>query len=156
MATDKLKMSSAQAMDLAEKLYQKGYISYPRTETNSFPKTMNLKELLKRHENSPHFGDYVEKLLNRDRYVHPKSGNQNDEAHTPIHPVKMVDKNSLSAEEWKVYDLITRSFLACCSRDATGEEFQVKAEVEGEPFKASYLTVTDPGFLEIYPFEKWV
>lgn len=31
LVTDKLKMSSAQAMDIAEKLYQKGFISYPRT-----------------------------------------------------------------------------------------------------------------------------
>jgi DNA topoisomerase-3 len=48
IATDKLKMSSAQAMSIAEKLYQNGLISYPRTETNAFPKTMNLKTLLQR------------------------------------------------------------------------------------------------------------
>ena len=29
----KLKMSSAKAMEIAEKLYNKGFISYPRTET---------------------------------------------------------------------------------------------------------------------------
>jgi DNA topoisomerase-3 len=33
-------------MDIAEKLYNRGYISYPRTETNSFPKTLNLKDLI--------------------------------------------------------------------------------------------------------------
>jgi DNA topoisomerase-3 len=33
-------------MDAAEKLYTKGFISYPRTETNRFPSTMNLKTLL--------------------------------------------------------------------------------------------------------------
>jgi len=42
LATDKLKMSSAEAMKIAEKLYQSGYISYPRTETNAFPITINL------------------------------------------------------------------------------------------------------------------
>jgi DNA topoisomerase III len=31
LATDKLKMSSAEAMKIAENLYQKGFISYPRT-----------------------------------------------------------------------------------------------------------------------------
>lgn len=31
LATDKLRMTSAKAMEVAEKLYQKGYISYPRT-----------------------------------------------------------------------------------------------------------------------------
>lgn len=46
LATDKLKISSAEAMKIAEKLYQKGFISYPRTETNSFPSTMNLNNLV--------------------------------------------------------------------------------------------------------------
>ena len=33
-------------MEIAEKLYNRGYISYPRTETNSFSKTINLKTLI--------------------------------------------------------------------------------------------------------------
>lgn len=63
LATDKLRISSAKAMEIAEKLYQKGFISYPRTETNAFPKTMNLKSLVQRLEGSPEFGGYVKKLL---------------------------------------------------------------------------------------------
>lgn len=31
LATDKLRISSAEAMKIAEKLYTSGYISYPRT-----------------------------------------------------------------------------------------------------------------------------
>ena len=50
----------------------------------------------------------------------PKMGNQNDQAHSPIHPVKPADKASMTADEWKVYDLIARHFLACCSKDAVG------------------------------------
>ena len=30
-------------MEIAEKLYNKGYISYPRTETDKFPSSLNLK-----------------------------------------------------------------------------------------------------------------
>ena len=46
LATKKLRISAHQAMEIADKLYNQGYISYPRTETNSFPKTMNLKDLV--------------------------------------------------------------------------------------------------------------
>lgn len=63
LATEKLRLSSARAMEIAEKLYQNGYISYPRTETNAFPKTMNLKNLLQRLNGSEQFGPYVKKLL---------------------------------------------------------------------------------------------
>jgi DNA topoisomerase-3 len=52
----------------------------------------------------------------------PKVGNQSDQAHSPIHPVKPANRTSMSPEEWKVYDLICRHFLACCSKDAVGIE----------------------------------
>ena len=48
LATDKLRLSSAEAMKIAEKLYMSGMISYPRTETNAFPKTMNLPNIIGR------------------------------------------------------------------------------------------------------------
>lgn len=48
LATDKLRISSAEAMKIAQKLYTSGYISYPRTETNAFPSTMNIPNLVKR------------------------------------------------------------------------------------------------------------
>lgn len=48
LATDRLRMSSANAMKIAEKLYMNGFISYPRTETNSFPETMDVQNLVKR------------------------------------------------------------------------------------------------------------
>lgn len=35
----KLRMGSHKAMEVAESLYNKGFLSYPRTETNRFSKT---------------------------------------------------------------------------------------------------------------------
>lgn len=46
LATKNLRISAHLAMEIAEKLYNKGFISYPRTETNKFSHTMNLKEIL--------------------------------------------------------------------------------------------------------------
>lgn len=100
----------------------KGFISYPRTETNSFPPTMHVPQLVKRLENTTEFGGYVNKLLEGGKFAKPKVGNQNDQAHAPIHPVKPTEKGALTLDEWKVYDLIARHFLACCSKDAIGVE----------------------------------
>jgi DNA topoisomerase-3 len=46
LCSDHLNFSSDKTMQIAEKLYNKGYISYPRTETNSFSKSINLFALI--------------------------------------------------------------------------------------------------------------
>lgn len=46
MASKKLRVTSKACMEAAESLYQKGVISYPRTETNKFSPTMDLKQLV--------------------------------------------------------------------------------------------------------------
>lgn len=42
LGSKKLKISAKQTMTIAEKLYQQGFISYPRTETNKFSQDVNL------------------------------------------------------------------------------------------------------------------
>nr|KAF6274313.1 DNA topoisomerase III alpha [Myotis myotis] len=46
LASRKLRISAKETMRIAEKLYTQGYISYPRTETNIFPRDLNLTALV--------------------------------------------------------------------------------------------------------------
>lgn len=46
LASRKLRINAKETMKIAEKLYTAGYISYPRTETNIFPKEMDLRPLV--------------------------------------------------------------------------------------------------------------
>lgn len=46
LASRKLRIGAKETMTLAEGLYTRGFISYPRTETNSFPSDINLKSLV--------------------------------------------------------------------------------------------------------------
>jgi DNA topoisomerase-3 len=80
-------------------------------------------------------------------------GRNNDKAHPPIHPV--VFATNLEPEHSRVYEFITRRFLACCSEDAKGELTQVEIDYGGENFKASGLIVLERNFLEVYPYQKW-
>lgn len=52
----KLRISAKMAMQIAEKLYTSGYISYPRTETNQFPKDFNLRELVQNQTPDANWG----------------------------------------------------------------------------------------------------
>ena len=45
---------------IAEKLYNKGYISYPRTETDCFENGFDLKNIIIRQVENPAWGDYAQ------------------------------------------------------------------------------------------------
>lgn len=112
LISNKLRISSSQAMKIAEKLYNKGFLSYPRTETTMFKKGFNLKGLIQKQKDSPKWGDFVKKMIDGSMYSKPRNGTLDDKAHPPIHPVKLAHKSELNNAEWRVYDLITRHFLA--------------------------------------------
>jgi DNA topoisomerase-3 len=114
-------MSSEVTMNTAERLYQRGIISYPRTETDSFANTFDLKGLIDMHRQSNTWGPYAVQLLDGGGFTMPRNGKSNDEAHPPIHPTKSVPLDSLQSNDEKaIYEFISRHFLACCSADATG------------------------------------
>lgn len=65
----------------------------------------------------------------------PRRGKNNDKAHPPIHPTNY--NGNLAGDEKKVYDFVTRRFLASCSRDAEGSETTVDVLYGGEYFSAT-------------------
>jgi DNA topoisomerase-3 len=56
LGSRKLKMNAKEVMRIAEKLYTQGFISYPRTETNIFPKELNLHNLIELQAQDPNWG----------------------------------------------------------------------------------------------------
>jgi DNA topoisomerase-3 len=79
----------------------------------------------------------------------------NDQAHPPIHPIKSVSLASLASDnERNIYELVTKHFLACCSRDAVGSQTDVLVQVPdgGETFHTTGLMVLQKNWLDIY---KW-
>ncbi|KAJ3425781.1 DNA topoisomerase 3-alpha [Anaeramoeba flamelloides] len=149
----RLRLNATMIMNIAESLYQKGYISYPRTETNSFPKTINVKSLISVQQNDQRFSNYVNKLLNGNKFCPPKHGRFSDNSHPPIYPVK--PGNNLQGNDLRVYEFIARHFLACCSQDAIGDSTVVTIGISGEKFTLKGLIIREYNFLEIYKYERW-
>lgn len=160
--TKYLRMSSAQIMDHAEKLYQKGFISYPRTETDQFDKGMDLRALIAKQVSDDQWGTYAQSLLSpippatSAGFQQPRNGRNNDKAHPPIHPIAHVTRSACaSPQEHKVYEFVTRRFLAACSEDARGQQTEIILEAAGERFSAHGLMVTHKNYLLVYPYDKW-
>lgn len=147
----KLRQSPEQVMKLAEELYQTGFISYPRTETDSFPPDLNLREIVDEHQQDARWGAYATHLLQSGEMRAPRTGNHNDNAHPPIYPTKWsAGENSWCAAKAALYEFIVRHFLACVSPDAAGDHTLVSAVVACEHFTASGLMIREMGYLNIY------
>jgi len=150
-----LKISSDEIMTIAESLYNRGFISYPRTETDQFKDDFDLNSLIKLQTNNNNWGDYAQSLL-QGKFVKPRKGKSNDQAHPPIHPTKpMSESDNFNVKEKKVYEFITRRFLACCSDDAKGSETVVTINIAGELFTANGLMIIEENYLKIYVYDKW-
>ena len=151
-----LHMNSATIMKIAEDLYHKGLISYPRTETDQFEPDFKLKELIQgQHQNSA-YQSFCDKLLsnNNSLYRFPRKGKHNDKAHPPIHPTG--NGSHLTGNNKRVFDYISRRFLGCCAKDAIGHQTTISIEINKEQFSVDGLVVLEYNYLDIYIFDKWV
>uniref|UniRef100_A0A158R560 DNA topoisomerase n=1 Tax=Syphacia muris TaxID=451379 RepID=A0A158R560_9BILA len=153
LAVRKLHISAKDAMYVAEKLYTKGYISYPRTETNKFPSNLNLLPFVEHQTANADWGEFAQSVLTGG--ITPRNGTKSDEAHPPIHPLKFASHNELIGLEWAIYELVVRHFLACISTNATGQETSVNISLGGEEFYATGLVIDDYGYLKVYKYDKW-
>lgn len=150
-----LRMDSQRVMQVAEALYQKGWISYPRTETDQFDRGMNLQALVqKQTQGQTQWAQHAQGLMNGG-FSQPRNGRNNDKAHPPIHPVNFVNLTTLNQEEQRVHEFVVRRFLACCSKDAQGSKTDISIEYGPETFNTSGLIVFERNYLEVYPYDKW-
>ena len=82
------------AMQVAERLYIRGYISYPRTETTAYPENFDFREVLRVHERSSDWGAEARELLH-DGMVRPKRGEDKGD-HPPITPMRLASDSSVT------------------------------------------------------------
>ena len=107
--------------------------------------------------------------LQQGGFNRPRNGKKNDKAHPPIHPTQYA--GNLVGDEKRVYEFVTRRFLASCSKDAEGQETSIEVFCGGEYFSATGkiiskdtshlanpfqgLIVLERNYLEVYPYDKW-
>jgi len=144
--------AAGKAMDVAETLYQKGYTSYPRTDNCTYPESLNLRDILNKLASVKAIMDDVMKVLAQKEIV-PSAGKLAKD-HPPIYPVVAVQKEALYPDEWKIYELICRRFLATLSEDAKTENTSVLLDAEGEGYIAKGQVILHAGWKEVYPYSE--
>ncbi len=142
-------MSPDRAMKIAEDLYMSGYISYPRTDNTVYPRTLNLRRIVEMFLNSD-FGEEARLVLEGDMV--PSKGRKETKDHPPIHPTAVASREELKGDEWKIYELVVRRFLATLAPKAVWNFRKVELSVDGLRFRATGKTIVEKGWRMIYTY----
>jgi DNA topoisomerase-3 len=153
-ANSKFGFSAKNTLGLAQSLYEKHKVlTYPRTDSRHLPEDYlpSVKDTLGKLGEINNFQQFASKILNNN-WVKPNKrifDNTKISDHFAIIPTGHIPKN-LSEPEQKLYDLVTRRFMAVFFPAA---EYQVTTritEVSGHQFKTEGKVMTNPGWLAIY------
>lgn len=145
----KLGLSSRETMQVAQKLYEKGMITYMRTDS------MFLSEQAIKAARSAILDLYGKSYLpDQFRDFSKKKVKGAQEAHEAIRPAGtsfiMPEESGLMGAELKLYDLIWKRTMACQMVNSEHKQIAVRFQVGDSVFGASGMTVEFPGFLKAY------
>jgi len=152
-ANGRFGFSAKNTLGLAQALYEKHKVlTYPRTDSRALPEdyigTVNKTlEVL----SDTQYKKFALQILEKD-WVKPNKrifNNARVSDHFAIIPT-LVTPKALSEPEQKLYDLVTKRFLAVFYPAA---EFLITTRVtrvEGEPFKSEGKIMVKPGWMEVY------
>jgi DNA topoisomerase-1 len=143
-------LNPARTMQVAEKLYLAGLISYPRVDNTVYPPSLDLKGALKALQSVPAYREHATAILAAP--LHPTRGAKETTDHPPITPMGAADPDKLDAQAWKLYNLVARRFMATLSGPATIEGTRVEIDVAGQRFAAKGDVIAVPGFRAVYPY----
>lgn len=139
-ANKKFRFSSKMTMRLAQNLYEKGYITYHRTDSlNVSSEALNKAEKVIKEK----FGNsyYTKRIF--------KTKGRAEEAHEAIRPTFQTNLK-LDAKQKKLYDLIYNRFLASQMSSAIFDSKKVEIKADNYTFEASGSTLKFDGFLKVY------
>ena len=80
------------------------------------------------------WNEYIRKLLESEKWEPPNNASTNIPTHQPIYPVWVPKRYELSEDEWRIYELIGKHFLATVSKDAIFELTTINWIVNSEVF----------------------
>ena len=151
----KLRYSAQRTMQVAQRLYENGYITYMRTDSTNLSE--QAVSAARRQASEMYGAEYVPDQPRT--YASSTRGAQ--EAHEAVRPAGDIFRtpdslrNELDADALRLYELIWMRTVASQMKDANGVRTQVRLEADaGEHGQATFQTsgkvITFPGFLRAY------
>lgn len=135
-------------MQIAQRLYETGHITYHRTDS------LNLSDLslfaAKKFIASKYGDNYWTGYLKRFK-TKSKGAQEAHEAIRPTYPEKTPESLKLEDTHLKLYSLIWQRFIACQMAPAVFDSTKMEIKARNYGFQTNGQTLKFDGFLKVYP-----
>ena len=151
----KLRLGAARTMSIAQRLYERGYITYMRTDST------NLSEQAITAARTAIREQYGEEYLPAEARTYKSKVKNAQEAHEAIRPagdrIRSPEeiRNELDADEQRLYELIWIRTISCQMSDARGNKVTIRVTAqstdnETATFRAAGKTYAFLGWRRVY------
>lgn len=148
-ANRKMGLGSRETMQVAQKLYEQGFITYMRTDSTFL--SQEAIQAARKGIQSKYGKEY---LPSEPRSFAAKKVKGAQEAHEAIRPAGTAfqdpDETGLSGTQLRLYELIWMRTVASQMVDARQKQVSAKIQAGDTQFSASGMTIEFPGFLRAY------
>jgi DNA topoisomerase-1 len=149
-ANRKLGFTARRTMDIAQSLYENGYITYMRTDSTSLAQVAidAARELVRT--------EYGEQYLPATPRIYRSKVKNAQEAHEAIrpagHPFRLPEavRGELNFDQFRLFEMIWKRTIASQMVDARGHNISITIEADGAVFQVTGKTIEFPGFLRAY------
>ncbi len=157
IAAGKLGYNSADTLSIIQSLYEKGYISYPRTDCEYISSNENLPAMLKSASSVPELApfvssvaqDAINKVRGTKKWVNDKK--LENSGHSALVPTtSRPDFASLPQPEQEIYSLICRQFVAIFLPPLVQLKTSLVTDISSKTFRSAGKTLVSPGYTEIF------
>ena len=143
------RFSPTKTLEIAEKLYLRALISYPRTDSQKLPMTLGHKTILNKISNQNEYSDFAKEIIQRKKFK-PREGRKTDAAHPAIHPTGNKSDEILTADDKKIYDLIVKRYLSAFGEKALLSKKTIKIKVNKHKFEVRGSQIISEGWIKYY------
>lgn len=153
IAANKLGYSASQTLEIIQSLYEKGYLSYPRTDCEYLSSKEDLSAMLKSASSVPFLESFVDsidsstvsKVRGTKKWINDSK--LEESGHSALVPTtKKPNFDTLSGDEQKIYEMVCKRFVAIFMPPLVQYKKQLIAECCSRSFKSTGKTVVDLGY----------
>lgn len=157
IAAGKMGYTSSKTLEIIQSLYEKGFVSYPRTDCEFVSSGENFVQMLKSAMSVPELEPYIKtisssvigKVKATKKWVN--DAKLKESGHSAIVPsTKKPDFSALTSEEQDIYRLICRQFVAIFLPPLVQDKTLLIADIDGNKFKSTGKTLIDAGYTTIF------